>query len=375
MQIYEKVFFEILRASLWKTSVVIPEGFTDWTNVMRLAKVQALTGLVADVSISDPCVSELLPEDFIPKLNRIRIVNVSTYYRLSSTLIMVVTAMRKYGIEPVLLKGQSMARNYPVPELRQCGDIDLYVGTANYESSYEALKQIADEIDEPDALTSDEKHFHAKIANSVIEVHKYADIHSSSTFNKIYQKYADRGLSCNLVKMHFGDMDVSSPEDNFNAFYVFNHMWHHFMAGGVGLRQVCDWIMFLHSRAGKLDLDYLYAILNEMKLLIPWQAFGCIAVDVLGLPAEEFPFYTTKYRSKADKVLKRIMEEGNFGQQTAFVRKHQKGYLYEKLFSLKCHIERFFGMVTLFPRHAMMQVWYAVSSGIGRVFGDIFHRN
>ena len=367
---HEKVFFSILRSALWGTPVEVPEGFTQWSAVMKLAKIQALMGLVGDVLLTRSEIRETLPTKFVVRLQEIPMTSVGMHSQMNMTLQLIVTNLRNHGVEPVLLKGQGLARNYPTPELRQCGDIDLYVGVQNYAKSYEILKNIVSEIDEQSCLDSDEKHYHASVGNIMIEVHRYADIHSSSTFNQIYQEYAHIGLSEGLIPIQFGDMVVNTPADNFNAFYVFNHMWHHFMHGGVGLRQLCDWSVLLHSRAGSLDLDYLSSLLSKMKLMKPWKVFGCIAVDYLGLPKDDFPFYESKYHKKASKTLERIMYEGNFGQQTEFVRKPTRGYISEKLFSLKCYIKRFFGLVVIFPYHAFQQIYYSIVEGMARLVID-----
>ena len=42
-------------------------------------------------------------------------------------MLQAVAMLRKQGIEPVLLKGFSLAALYPNPALRQFGDIDLFV--------------------------------------------------------------------------------------------------------------------------------------------------------------------------------------------------------------------------------------------------------
>lgn len=102
----------------------------------------------------------------------------------------------------------------------------------------------------------------------------------------------------------------------------------------------------------------------------PWKIFGCIAVDYLGLPDDEFPFYDSKYHKKATKTLERIMYEGNFGQQTEFVRKPTRGYIYEKLFSLKCYFKRFFGLVVIYPYHAFQQIHYSIVEGLARLLND-----
>ena len=367
---HEKVFFSSLKSALWGSPLEIPDGFNRWGDVMKLAKIQALMGLVGDVLLTRSEIRAGLLPKFVERLQYIPIKSVGVHSQMNMTLQLIVTQLRNHGIESVLLKGQGLARNYPVPELRQCGDIDLYVGTQNYSKSYEVLKNIVSEIDDQSCLNGDEKHYHARVGNIMIEVHRYADIHSSSTFNQIYQDYANTGLSVGLVPLQFGEIEINTPADNFNAFYIFNHMWHHFMHGGVGLRQLCDWVVFLHSRAGSLDLGYLSSLLSRMKLLKPWKTFGCIAVDYLGLPEDEFPFYESKYIRKASKTLERIMYEGNFGQQTEFVRKPTRGYLCEKLFSLKCYIKRFFGIVGIYPYHAIQQIYYSIVEGIARLIRD-----
>lgn len=367
---HDKVFFDILRSALWGTPVQVPHK-VDWIAVMKLAKTQALMGLVANVLLTNGEIRSSLPAELVSKLRSVPMANIATHTQMNMTLQLLVLTLREVGIEPVLLKGQGLAKNYPVPEMRQCGDIDLYVGVENFRKSYDELKKIVSEIDAPTSIVPEQKHYHARLGCIMIEVHQYADIHSSSTYNRIYQEYAKAGLSDELVSVQFGDICVSTPSDDFNAFYVFNHLWHHFMTGGIGLRQVCDWTLFLHSRAGRLDLVYLSTLLDRMKLMLPWQTFGCIAVDVLGLPEEEFPFYLPKHRKKARVVLERIMQEGNFGQQTEFMRKPTRGYLYEKMFSLKCYIKRFFGLLILFPYHAFQQISFSVVEGIERLYQDL----
>jgi hypothetical protein len=65
--------------------------------------------------------------------------NFSTSQMLNNALIAVVQELREYGIDPVLLKGQGIAKYYPVPELRQCGDIDIYVGENHFAKTCEVI--------------------------------------------------------------------------------------------------------------------------------------------------------------------------------------------------------------------------------------------
>lgn len=374
MKQYEKVFFSAVRAAFWKTPVEVPEGFSEWGQVMALAKIQTLTGLVGDVLMRTPEVRECLPAGLLAKLKMIPVQNLGSHNLLNSSLIKVVSTLREAGVESVLLKGQGIARYYPVPELRQCGDIDLYVGQENYARAYDALLPVVSGIDKKSALEVG-KHFHAELGIVTVEVHRYVSQDSFRKQNEILQRYAYEGVTKDLKVFDFGGVPVNTPSDNFNVFFIFYHLWHHFMTGGIGLRQFCDWMMILHACHGSLSVDYLESILTEMRLLKPWKALGCVLVDYLGLPADEMPLYDPRLSRKSSRILKRVLREGNFGRQTAYGRKRTRHYIYEKLYSLMCHISRYFGLFFLFPGIALREFGNMFIGGTERVFHDLTHRS
>ena len=62
--------------------------------------------------------------------------NLLNQLRLKQILASAVSLLRQHGIEPVLLKGFGLAMLYPNPNLRQFGDIDLFVGLDNFASIF-----------------------------------------------------------------------------------------------------------------------------------------------------------------------------------------------------------------------------------------------
>lgn len=367
---HEKVFFSILRSALWGSPVVVPEGFTQWAAVMKLAKTQALMGLVGDVLLTRPEIRDTLPQKFVEKLQDIPMTNVGMHSQMNKTLQLVVLTLRKEGIEPVLLKGQGLARYYPVPELRQCGDIDLYVGEENYEKAYDALLPIVSEIDDKSKIWN-WMHYDAKVGIIMLEVHQKADYMRSINGDRLYRDYMRKGLSENLCSIQFSDTEVKTPNDTYNAFYVFYHLWRHFSGSGVGLRQFCDWACFLHTHVDKLDLPYLKKMICDLGFMKPWQVFGCFLVKDLGLPDEEFPFYNVKYVGKVGRVREYVMTDGNFGVLTGYSRVRKQSYLREKWFSLKCHIQRISRMFMILPKQTLLHMWYVLRDGISQMFRDL----
>lgn len=374
MKQYEEVFFSVLRTALWGQPVNIPEGFKDWGKVMKIAKTQALTGLVGDVMLTTPQILNSLPRQALALLQEIPLNNMAMHTTLNNTLILIVTTLREHGIDPVLLKGQGVAKYYPVPELRQCGDIDIYVGEQNYEAAHDALRTIVTEIDDKETIYNEVKHFHAKLGSVLVEVHRFADVNAYSKLDMVYQKYASEGLSRNLVPIDFGRVLVNTPADDFNVYYIFNHLWHHFMTYGVGLRQLCDLAIFLNSH-NNVNEEYLRNILTEMKAMSSWNAVGNLLVTYMGLPVERVPLCSPIPKWKVRLMMRIILNEGNFGQRTSFIRTRSKSYLAEKVTSLLSHLKRQFLIFLILPGVALRQLLHILSAGFRQVFIDMAGRS
>lgn len=373
MKRYEEIFLSLLRAGVWGTVPEIPSDFDDWKSVVRLAKSQSVLGIVGNVMLSNECISSVMPDDMRLKIRSFCVNVIGTHPKMTASLHTVVDTLHGNGIEPVLLKGEGLARNYPVPQLRQCGDIDIYVGTENYDKACRVLEDIST-ADAEEETHETIKHYSVKVGFATVEIHRFSDVQVTDTLDAIYRSYADKGLSSGLSCLDLGSLTVSLPSDNFNAFYIFNHLWRHFLKIGVGLRQLCDWMLFLHTHQETVDSDYLHGILTEMGLLESWQAFGCVLTGWLGMPEKEFPLYAQISDRKRDRILRRILNEGNFGQDRDVVRHREKGYLKAKANSLAGYISRYVTLATFAPRYVMLQFGNTLAVGFEAVWKDFRKR-
>lgn len=340
---------------------------------MRMALSQSLMGLAGDKMLTTPQIREKLDPMFVNKLRVIFKQIVVNHNHMNIRISLLVSTLRGHGIEPVLLKGLGLAQYYPTPELRQCGDIDLYVREEDYEKAYDAIKPIVTSIDDKSGIWG-WMHFDAKMDSIQVEVHHKADYMRSSKGDRLYRKFMLEGLSENLPSMSLREGDVSIPNPNFNAFYTFYHLWRHFSGSGVGLRQFCDWACFLHAHAGKLDLDYLRNILESLGFMRPWQVLGAFLVKEVGLPEDEFPFYDKKYLKLSDKIRKYVLKDGNFGMNLGKNNEKKGKYFLDKLISFKFHLSRNCRMFRIFPKHACQVFWYVFKTGISSIFKDLGKR-
>lgn len=364
------VFLELLRVSLWGGEPQIPNDFKDWGKVFTLAKTQSVLSLVANAVLNDPKLSGQLADGVKAKLKGHVMANMATHSMLNNSVVQVVSALDAAGISSVLLKGQALARNYPIPEFRACGDIDIYVGSENYLRACDVLSAFATWKEEG-RPEDNVKHYDIRIGQTPVEIHRYSDVNASKYYDGIYQAYSYEGLTQDLREMDFAGTVVRTPADDFNAFYIFNHLWHHFLTSGIGFRQFCDWMMFLHVHKEDIDRAKLKKIIEDMDLMVPWQAFGCVLVEKLGMPADEFPFYDARKGKKVRKIVERIITEGNFGKvREMYKDRSGERYLNRKIKSFYLYLVRSLQLFFMFPSHTSRQFWYTFRRGLRAVWKD-----
>lgn len=350
------IFFGLIRSSLWNEPCPdVPSGY-DWRPVLSMAKEQTLLGLVADALRKYPKDNGLDKSD-LQILQGLLMKNIQAHAMLDRKLAETVKILNSAEIPSVLFKGQGLAINYPDPFLRQCGDIDLYVGDDNYDRACELLVSAfgKDEINSESV-----KHYHMMTDGVTVELHRIAETMPGYFTNKRFQKWTIENLHGSFLReVTINDTVINLPPFSFDPIYILNHAWHHFMNGGIGLRQICDWAVYLHCYNGKIDVQKLQQDLDSFRLKDVWQAFAAIAVRYLGLPAEECPLYNGKHDKKVERILEFIMSEGNFGQYDSRRKSPRpKGYAAGKLHSFRNISSRFVRMFLLFPMKTL-QYWMA----------------
>ena len=356
----ESHYFALLRSALWDTPVTI-EGPIDWDAVMRLAKHHANQALLCGVA-SKMTADNRPSEADLGKMKVIMRNNLLNQLRLKQILASAVSLLRQHGIEPVLLKGFGLAMLYSNPDLRQFGDIDLYVGLDNFHKACMLLRTMpgcytwSEEVDSG-------RHYNIEFGQYPMEVHRVSADLSGHKELAIYESIEREGLYEKAQCVDFEGLKLMIPSKEFMVFFTFFHAWHHFLTSGVGWRQISDVAVTLHAYYGQLDTNKLYQWITSMHLLKPWQTFGYLMVDHLGLHKDEMPFYEASCQRRANKLFSRIMAEGNFRRPNRFKRNKPKRIALKKLHSFIGIFVSFFQLADVFPSQAFHEMCTALKMG------------
>lgn len=360
-------YLVFLKYSLGRT-VTLPENLTslDWNGLYSFACNQAIAGV---------CYQGILKvntymEDYEKKLtikdvfndNRITEEQMMTWanvakvierrnIRANEAVSRFASYMRKRDLGFFVFKGQTVGCLYEWPEARTSGDVDFYVCQADW-------NKMLDDVSRRTNCHFTDKHVEFSDGGIAYEMH-----HSIATFaKKTHQHYWDclveEDLALNRRQLvhdgqknsyqnvvNIADELVPTLSPTIYAVYLFVHIYHHFMKEGVGLRQFCDWLVFLRVNKNKIDRSKLHDILETLGYVKAYKAFGCILVDQLGLAAEEFPYVLGGEDRKWEKaILDVVFSGGNFGQYGRRTAKAGILHSVETGFRSIAHVCRFYSL-------------------------------
>lgn len=140
-----------------------------------------------------------------------------------------------HGMQCCVLKGQGVAKLYPIPNHRQAGDIDLWV-LGNRSHVLSVAKESGARISHINV-----KHAEAKFSDDVpVELHFTPGFLYNPVFNRRLARWFEKN-SVEQCDNYDKKVGFSFPTISFNLVYLMYHLFHHFLFEGVGLRQVTDY--------------------------------------------------------------------------------------------------------------------------------------
>jgi len=269
------------------------------------------------------------------------------------------------GIATVVLKGLAISGYYPVPEHRECGDLDCFlikegdIRQCNTQqddtlatntnslpiSCYDEGNQLAKEAGAKVEIGF-YKHSHINYKGLMVENHAFCTAVRGSRDGKALERHLQM-LLVEKPLTRIGNTHLYRPCADFNALFLTAHSFGHFLTEGIKLRHILDWAYLLQAEQDKIDWESFYEWCDRMHYTKFADALTAISVKHLGLIITNPAIH--QQSDLADKVLDDVIN-GNrsihntnaskFKKRLMIIRNHIfGGWKYRELYEKSAFVE------------------------------------
>lgn len=282
-----------------------PIAISDWKAIDILAKKHAVIPLIYHAVMLLP-IKNRPPMELLTEWKKYTISSVMRNELLVHAQTNVVKLLQNDGVQCAILKGSSVAILYPKLEMRALGDIDILVSKDQCQQAVEVL--VSDgyhkhETDHPFHIGFDKSGVYLELHYDLTEysdtpIGEYIKDRLSNALSRIEEVNVDNSV-----------LPVLSEPDQ--AIALLLHMERHMVSGGIGLRQLCDWCVFIDSLSQECLVNDVLPTIRECQLYQFASVLTRICVDYLGLDELKHQWCMYIPKRTADALLDDIMDSGN----------------------------------------------------------------
>lgn len=295
----------LLRKSLWGESLPLPPEI-NWEIVDASAKAHAVISIVYDGVVKE---AAEVPTEFLQKWKTILLRGILQNQRLLLAQDELIAWFAEANIPAVVLKGSSVSRYYPQPELRVLGDIDILVGAADLETVNMLMESHGYQKREADH----DFHIAYTRAGTYVEIH----------YNVTELPDSTGGRATQAVTTHFLE-DIHQGAVNNHWFPVLSesnqgislllHMIRHMFSTGIGLRQLCDWAVYMNCVDPVFFETQMIPVLSQCGLLQYAKVATSTCIHYLGLPDKGLSWCADVEKNICAAFLADVFRSGNMGE-------------------------------------------------------------
>ena len=215
----------------------------------------------------------------------------------------------------VVMKGFASAMYYPEPSLRSMGDVDFLVHLEDLERAGKATESAGFVIDHGEEEESKHIAYH-RDPMSIWELHRTINGIPGGEVGEKIQAEMDKAIdTAELVDQD--DVICRVPDKLHHGLIMLLHTASHLTSEGVGLRHLCDWVVFASSLS---DAEFRSVFEKKLKSFGLWrfaQVLTLLGINYLGAPKRVWALEAVESRKVDDDTLEGLMNDilggGNFG--------------------------------------------------------------
>lgn len=255
-------------------------GQVDWKAVSNLAAQHALSAIVLDGAQVLEERGELsgMNEEVRSALIATTLLSYEqNYRRYRAGIGKLARFYNAHGFKLMVLKGYGLSLNYPIPEHRPCGDIDIWLFGKYKEADAALTRELGIRVD-----NSHDHHTVFRWMGYSVENHyDWVNVHTHRSNKSIEKIFKDLAMDdSNRIDIDGNALCLPSP--NLHALFLLRHALVHFAAGGINLRQLLDWGFFAEKNMDRVDWKWLEATAKEYHMYDFYLCLNSLCVRDLG---------------------------------------------------------------------------------------------
>lgn len=318
----DEMLLALIRAAIGKADLAqLHESlasltFEEWESIVDMAFNQGVTAISFDGFILSD--SEALDSDEMETIRYGWFASTlqmeEKYKRYVKTISSYVQSISSAGIDTMLLKGYGLSLNYPIPEHRPMGDVDVY--------HFGKWREV-DAIIAAKKIRIDYRHHHHSVfhihgelfENHYDIVNRYA-AREGAQVDDVLKALAPVGRRIVSV----GGVQLSLPSPTFNGMFLLHHSAAHFAGDRITLRHLLDWALFVENDWESINWDYVIEQADRMGLLRFLSCLNALSVDSIGIDASKFPVLERDSHLE-NRILDEILHPGFQEDGSGFIFK------------------------------------------------------
>lgn len=282
-------------------------GVIDWDDLQAHAARQGLSAIVLDGVDKLPA-NQRPPQAMLLEWIGEVLQNYEQRYELCrKSIVELASFYNEHGYKMMVLKGYACSLDWPKPEHRPCGDVDIWL--------FGKQKEADATLSKDKGIKIDKSHHHHTVfywCDFMVENHydfvNTKDLKSSKELEVLFKEFGKDDS-------HFVEIKDSStgstaivymPSPNLHALFLIRHMVSHFVGSNITLRQVLDWAFFVEKHTKEIDWVWLVNVVERYHMKDFYNCINAICVEDLGFPVEIFKTVQFEPRLK-DRVLNDII--------------------------------------------------------------------
>ncbi len=282
-----------------------PNEEVDWGAVITESRRQGVYAIVLD-GYQRMLDSDCVPSDkLMPRLTLLNyggnvISNYENrYLKYADAISSLAGFYREHGLKMMVVKGYSCSLDWPKPDHRPCGDIDIWMFGKYKEADQAISAEKGVQID-----TSEHHHTSFSCKGFLVENHyDFVNVHAHRSSAKIEKVFKELAEDDSFFTMVNGEK-VYLPSPSLNSLFLLRHTMAHFTGAGIHLRQILDWAFFVEKNTSTLDWDWFLKMIDRFGMRGFFSCLCAICVEDLGFSRDFFPEF-----SFDPSVKRRILED------------------------------------------------------------------